>query len=154
MKRYMKEHKVVVVAVILMFVIIIGAFFVKQAFFSNSHNAVYGHRLDGIDAVKLTKGQKEKIRNGIESDSAAKSATCSLQGRIINIIITVNDDVGLDTAKSLANKVADELDQDQKKYYDIQVFIKKDNDASDFPIIGYKQNGREGFTWTKDRVAA
>ena len=58
-----------------------------------------------------------------------------------------------DTAKSLANKVLEEFDADQKSFYDFQVFVKKDNDASDFPIIGYKQNKKEGFTWTKDRVA-
>ena len=115
MKRYLKEHKIVVVATILMLIIIVIAFFVKQAFFSNSGNAVYGDRLDGIE--------------------------------------TVNDDVGLDTAKLLSSKVLEKLDEDQKKFYDIQVFVKKDTDAKDFPIIGYKQNNKESFAWTKDRSA-
>ena len=36
----------------------------------------------------------------------------------------------------------------------IQVFIKKNKDSSDFPIIGYKQNNRSDFVFTKDREAS
>ncbi len=153
MKRYIKEHKIVVVAVILLLFIIVAAFFVKQVFFSNSNNAVYGNRLDGIDEVKIDSKQKKEIINNLKNDSTVKSATYELQGKIINIVITVNDDVGLDTAKSLSNKIIEKLDKDQKKFYDIQVFIKKNNDAKDFPIIGYKHRNKDNFVWTKDRVA-
>lgn len=153
MKRFIKEHKVVVVAVILMLVIIAIAFVAKQTFFSNSDNAVYGNRLEGIDAVEIDSKQKEEILNNVKNDSTVKKATYKLQGKIINIIITVNDDVGVDTAKSLSNKVLEKLDDNQKKYYDIQVFIKKENSGNDFPIIGYKHANKDGFSWTKDRVA-
>ncbi len=153
MKRYLKEHKIVVVATILMLIIIVIAFFVKQAFFSNSGNAVYGDRLDGIEAVEIDSKQKKEIISNLENDSSVKKATYKLQGKIINVIITVNDDVGLDTAKLLSSKVLEKLDEDQKKFYDIQVFVKKDTDAKDFPIIGYKQNNKESFAWTKDRSA-
>lgn len=153
MKRYMKEHKAVVVAVILMLIIIAIAFVAKQAFFSNSKNAVYGNRLEGMDAVEIDSKQKEEILNNLKNDSVVKNATYQLQGKIINIIITVNDDVGSDTAKSLSAKIIEKLDEKQKKYYDIQVFVKKENDASDFPIIGYKHANKDNFSWTKDRVA-
>lgn len=153
MKRYIKEHKAVVVAVILMLIIIVIAFLAKQAFFSNSKNAVYGNRLEGIDAVEIDSKKQKEIINHLKDDSAVKESTYELQGKIINIIITVNDDVGLDTAKSLAGKVLEKLDDNQKKFYDIQIFIKKENGGSDFPIIGYKHSNKENFSWTKDRVA-
>ena len=153
MKRYLKEHKVVVAAVIFMLIIVVLAFFVKEAFFTNSNNAVYGNRLDGIEKVKIDSNQKDEIIKNVEEDSAVKKATYKLQGKIINITIIVNDDIGLDTAKAVAGKVLEKIEEDQKKYYDVQVFIKKDTDAKDFPIIGYKQHSKGGFSWTKDRVA-
>lgn len=151
MNRYIKEHKTVVAAVIFMFIIIILAFIVKGTFFTNSENAVYGNRLNGIEKVKIDSKQKDEIIDKLKEDSAVKKATYKLQGKIVNITIVVNDDVGKDTAKGLANKVLEKLDDKQKKYYDIQVFIKKDNDAKDFPIIGYKHHAKDNFSWTKDR---
>ena len=153
MKNYIKDHKIVVVVTFFFLVFLILAYMAKQVFFSNGSNALYGSRLDGIEAVKISKSSQEQLINKIEEDSSVKKCEYKLHGKIINVIITVNDDVGLDTAKSLANKGLEEFDTDQKSFYDFQVFVKKDNDASDFPIIGYKQNKKEGFTWTKDRVA-
>ena len=45
------------------------------------------------------------------------------------------------------------LTKDEKKFYDIQIFVKKDSDASNFPIIGYKHHAKDKFSWTKDREA-
>lgn len=153
MRHYIKEHKIVVVAILFLIILLVLSYIAKQVFFSNASNATYGSRLDGIKEVKITKDDKESLISKLEDDAAVRKCEYSLQGKIVNAIITVNDDVGLDTAKSLASKVLDSFDSDQKKFYDFQVFIKKGNDASDFPIIGYKQNAKEGFSWTKDRVA-
>ena len=145
MKKYIKQHKIVVVAVILLLILIVISFVVKNIFFSNSGNVFYGDRLKGIDEVKITSSEQKEIISKLEEDSAVVSAKYLLKGKIVNIIITVNEDVGTDTAS---------LDNDQKKFYDVQVFIKKSNDSSDFPIIGYKQNNKENFAWTKDRAAS
>ena len=149
MKKYIKQHKIVVIAVILLLILIVISFVVKNIFFSNSGNVFYGDRLKGIDEVKITSSEQKEIISKLEEDSAVVSAKYLLKGKIVNIIITVND-----TAKSLAPKVLESLDNDQKKFYDVQVFIKKSNDSSDFPIIGYKQNNKENFAWTKDRAAS
>lgn len=154
MKKYIKQHKIVVVAVILLLILIVISFVVKNIFFSNSGNVFYGDRLKGIDEVKITSSEQKEIISKLEEDSAVVSAKYLLKGKIVNIIITVNEDVGTDTAKSLAPKVLESLDNDQKKFYDVQAFIKKSNDSSDFPIIGYKQNNKENFAWTKDRAAS
>ena len=74
-----------------------------------------------------------------------------MSGKTIEVSIEINDDVAKDTAKSLTDKVTSSLSEDQKKYFDIQVFISKSSDATDFPIIGYKQRNKDGFTFTKDR---
>lgn len=154
MKKYIKENKVLVAAVILFLIAIIASFVVKAVFFSGTNNALYGDRLEGIDKVAVSSSQKKEVVSNLKGDSAVKNAKCSLQGKIVNVIITVNDDVGVDTAKSLAGKVLEKFDDDQKEFYDFQVFVKKESDASDFPIIGYKQNKKSDFVWTKDRAAS
>ena len=154
MKRYIKENKVLVAAVVLFLIAIIAAFVLKAMFFSGTNDAIYGNRLEGIDEVKISSSQKKEVVSNLEGDSAVANAKCSLQGKIVNVIITVNDDVGVDTAKSLAGKVLEKFDDDQKAFYDFQVFVKKESDATDFPIIGYKQNKKNDFVWTKDRAAS
>ena len=57
----------------------------------------------------------------------------------------------LETAKGLTTTITDNLEKTQTSYYDIQVFISKDNDDASFPIIGYKHKDKDGISWTKDR---
>ena len=154
MKQYIKEHKIVVIAVILLLILIALSFVIKNTFFSNENNAFYGDRLDGIDEVKITTSQEKDLKSNLKQDGAVQTVDYKLQGKIVNVIITVSDDVGLDAAKGLAPKVLESFDDDQKKFYDFQVFIEKKNGAADFPIIGYKQNKKDSFTWTKDRAAS
>ena len=151
MKRYLKEHKIVVAATILMLIIIVIAFFAKQAFFSNSGNAVYGDRLDGIEAVEVDSKQKKEIISNLENDSSVKKATYKLQGKIINVIALVNDDIEVNKSKEIGNKVIEKLSDKQKKYFDVQIFIKKSSKDEKFPIIGYKHHNKDNITWTKDR---
>lgn len=151
MKKYIKDHKIVLVATIFLLIFIVISYILKTMLFSNGGDATYGSRLNGIENVKVTKANKESLIKKLEDDSSVNKCECIIHGKIINAIITVNDDTSLDTAKSLASKVLEEFDDDQKSFYDFQVFITKNNESSNFPIIGYKQNHKEGFSWSKDR---
>ena len=33
----------------------------------------------------------------------------------------------------------------------VELTAKDNEELNDFPIVGYKQNGKEGLTWSKDR---
>ena len=61
---------------------------------------------------------------------AVKEATASVEGKIVEVIITVKDEISTDTAKSLSNKVLDTLTTKEKKFYDIQVFVTKDKETT------------------------
>ena len=54
--------------------------------------------------------------------------------------------------KEITKKTLTLFAEKQLKYYDIQVFMKKDVESTEFPIIGYKHQDKQGFTWTKDRA--
>ena len=151
MKNFIKNNKVTVVAFIICVIFVILVFAVKLTFFPNEGTAIYGDRLDGIEEVEITDKQQEDIIKSLEDKDEVKKVSCDIKGRTLNVLITVNDDVELDPAKALTSSVIDNLEEDQTSYYDIQVFISKDNDDTRFPIIGYKHQDKDEFSWTKDR---
>ena len=151
MKNFIKNNKVTVVAFIICVIFVILVFAVKLTFFPNEGTAIYGDRLDGIEEVEITDKQQEDIIKSLEDKDEVKEVSCDVKGRTLNVLITVNDDVELDPAKALTSSITDILEEDQTSYYDIQVFISKDNDDTRFPIIGYKHQNKDGFSWTKDR---
>ena len=151
MKNFIKNNKVAVVAFIICVIFVILVFAVKLTFFPNEGTAIYGDRLDGIEEVEITDKQQEDIIKSLEDKDEVKEVSCDIKGRTLNVLITVNDDVELDPAKALTSSITENLEEDQTSYYDIQVFISKDNDDTRFPIIGYKHQNKDGFSWTKDR---
>src|SRR5574344_2452338 len=116
-KKYLKENKIVLAIIILFIIIIVVAVVFKNILFSGTSNALYGNRLDGINKVKVTNSEKKDVINNLKGDSAVKNVSCSTQGKIINIILTVNDDIGSDTAKTLADKVLPSFSDDQLTFY-------------------------------------
>ena len=151
MKNFIKNNKVTVVAFIICVIFVILVFAVKLTFFPNEGTAIYGDRLDGIEEVEINDKQQEDIIKSLEDKDEVKKVSCDIKGRTLNVLITVNDDVELDPAKALTSSITDNLEEDQTSYYDIQVFISKDNDDTRFPIIGYKHQNKDEFSWTKDR---
>lgn len=147
--NFFKRNKGTIIAIIIFLVVLVFCVQVFNIFLSNDEKVLYGNRLDGKDKVALTSNNKSKITSALKDES--KKVEIDEQGRILNVIITANDDTSRDDAKNLASKVLDQLKDDQKKYYDIQVFIQKDVEANEFPIIGYKHHTKDNFTWTKDR---
>ena len=151
MKNFIKNNKVTVVAFIICVIFVVLVFVIKLTFFPNEASAIYGDRLDGIEDVEITNNKQKTIEKALEERDEVKNTSCDIEGRILNVIINVNDDVELDAAKGLTSSITDNLEDDQKSFYDIQVFISKDNDDTRFPIIGYKHQNKDGFSWTKDR---
>ena len=151
MKKFIKNNKVTAVAFIICVIFVILVFAIKLTFFPNEGTAIYGDRLDGIEEVEITDDEQDKIVSSLEGKDEVKKVETDIKGRTLNVLITVNDDVELDPAKALTSSITDTLDKDQLGFYDIQVFISKDNDDARFPIIGYKHQDKDEFSWTKDR---
>ncbi len=151
-KSFVKNNKITVVAFIICVIFVIFVFAIKFTFFPDEAKAIYGDRLDGIEEVEITDDQQDDIVADLEDQDAVEEASCDIEGRILNVLITVGDDVDLTTAKALTTYITDNLEEDQTSYYDIQVFISKDNeDDTSFPIIGYMHEDKDEFSWTKDR---
>ena len=143
---FIRKNKFVIIAIGVFLILVILAFQVVNMFFPEEGKALYGNRLDGIEEVEITDSKKEQIENSLKEDAITKEASVSVAGKIIEVIVTVQDDTTKDAAKALTTRVIDSLEDDEKAFYDIQIFIKKDTDASDFPIIGYKHHAKDTFS--------
>ena len=150
--NFIKKRKLLILLLILIILIIVLSIKIIGIFTENEEGAIYGERLSvksvKIDTSKETDTIKAKIGESVKSISIRR------QGRILNILITVNDDKSRDDSKNIAKDAIGELSDKIKEYYDIQLFISKDGDSEDkgqFPILGYKHHTKENITWTKDR---
>lgn len=150
---FIRKNKFVIIAIGVFLILVVLVFQIATMFFPEEGTALYGDRLDGIEEVELSNSKLTKIESKLKSDGAVKEADVSVAGKIVEVIITVQDDTSVDTAKALNTKVLDSLSNKEKKFYDIQIFVKKDSEATDFPIIGYKHHAKDTFSWTKDRGA-
>lgn len=145
--KFIKRNRSIIMALIVFFILILLCIQVKNILFPNDGLAVYGNRLDGKVEVtsNLNKKMKELLPEGATKVSVRES------GRILNVIITVSENITKDTAKSFATQSLAALSEEEAGYYDIQFFLVKNTEANDFPIIGYKIPKAEAITWTKDR---
>ena len=150
---FIRKNKFVIIAIAVFLILVIIAFQVVNMFFPEEGKALYGDRLEGIEEVELSDKKISSMSSAIEDDAAVKEASVSVAGKIVEVIITVQDDTTVDTAKGLNAIVLEQLEDDEKGFYDIQIFVKKDTDAADFPIIGYKHHAKDSFSWTKNRGA-
>lgn len=148
---FIKKNKFVILAIGIFLIVIILAFQVVSMFFPEEGKALYGERLDGIEEVTISNDKLKKIESDLTSDATVKKANAKVSGKIIEVIITVQDDATVDATKALTTRITDLLSNKEKKFYDIQLFAKKDNEATNFPIIGYKHHAKDTFSWTKDR---
>lgn len=147
--KFLKRHMFFTVAtVIFLILVIVGVIVCKNLFFSSNGNK-YGHRLDGIEQHEINGDQSARIVNSIKEDDRVVSASYTLTGRRIDVLYTVKGDVDADTAKSFANKILDVLEDEQEKYYDIEIFISCESAENEiYPIAGYKNKSASEIRWS------
>lgn len=147
--NFIKKHKVGLIVTLIIIILIVLVFFgVKNAFFSNMDEGKYGNRLAGIENYSIETSVIEEIKTMLNDTGNVNSVTYDLQGRIMNFVINVKEDVDLTTSRSLADKLAEKLSDEIKSYYDIQVFLTCNDPESElYPTIGYKHKTSVGFKW-------
>ncbi len=128
---YIRKHKLTSF-IILVYIIVVGfTFFLYKLFIGSSGKPVYGNRLDGIENVPITEEQKETITNAImDNERVLKVTKPYLNGKIFKVIIYMADAADVDSSKSLADLVVNNLTDEQKAFYDIEVYLTKFYDCT------------------------
>jgi len=151
--KFLKKNKFTIIVIVCFVLLVLAGVKAKELFFPNVGKAIYGDRLLGIENVKITDQKFEQILSSMKENSLITSITYDVHGKLVNFQMTIIDEASVADAKSLAPLVMGNFEEEQKAYYDFQLFIKKDDEAkANFPIIGYKHKNRTDFTWTKDRA--
>ena len=149
-----KKHVIrTFIFMILIALIIGGALFAKDFFFSNDNKVIYGTRAKDAKKHKIEEETINKPKEEMKEETS--NIDIRISGRIINIIIKVKEDTTLEDAKKIGIKAA-EYFKEYTDYYDIQIMIDKEVESQQFPIIGYKHHNidevQSNIVWTKDRV--
>lgn len=145
-KKHMKESIFLTVFLVIIFTCLIT--FLIMWFGGNGDK--YGTRLEGIKEVPLSDSYLNEISSAVKDEKTVSKATIDVEGRLVNIIITVKDDTTLDDAKKLSGIVKDNFTKDELAFYDIQIFLVDSgaNKESNYPIIGYKHKTSDDFVWS------
>lgn len=124
---FIKKHKLSAFIILVYIVVIVFGYFIYSLFIGSSGMPVYGERLDGIDKVTISAEQISNIETVIKKEENVVRVTKPyLSGKAFKVIITVKDTSEVAAAKALAAKIPENLNDEQKKFYDVEVFLNKD----------------------------
>lgn len=145
--EFIKKNKILVSLLVIAIVFFAAIMIIIFSNLSIGNNE-YGNRLDNIEKYPISDETINEIKTDISSYEKVTSVSYNLEGKLANFILTVDDSLEEETAKNYANKILENLSDDVKSYYDIQVLVDSDNEESEvYPIIGYKHKTTDMFVW-------
>lgn len=147
MKKFIKTHKkqcLIGGAIFLVILLVIMIWLFIVPLFSNNK---YGDRLDGIENHKISSSTVNDIESAIKENQMVSDVEYHNEGRILNFIITVSNEMSVDDAKKLGDVILDKISNDDKEYYDIQVLIDTEDENENYPIAGYKHKTEKAFDY-------
>ena len=151
MKFFRKNKLAIIAIIVLAFLIVVGTKF-KNLLVPDEGKAAYGTRLEDLNKHKLSDTLFTDIETNLKGDEKIKEVTHYVHGKIINLVITVDDSMDINTAKSLANSTIAMFKDNELSYYSLQVYVKKEDiNLNNFPIVGYKGTNATELVFTKDR---
>lgn len=150
--KWIKENKLlsILIGIILVFMIFVTIILVRLL--SGNNVSEYGDRLEGIEKVQISKKKTDKMIKELEAEEKIEKVTYlrdgkKQEGRLVSVILKVKD-VNKEEAINFGNKVLEYFDDEEKAFYDIQVYLDNvDEKNTEFPIIGYKHKTSSALVW-------
>ena len=145
--EFIKKNKILVSLLAIAIIFFVAILIIIFSNLSIGNNE-YGNRLDNIEKYPISNEVIDEIKTDISSYEKVTSVSYNLEGKLANFILTVDDSLEEETSKNYANKILENLSDDIKNYYDIQILVDSDNEESEvYPIIGYKHKTTDVFVW-------
>lgn len=149
--EFVRKHKFTVFTIVMLLVMVILAVSLVRFLIPDSNGDEYGNRLKGIEDYPIDEAKIDELKEEIGQNDAVTSVDYILEGRLIDITISVKDETERDVVKGYADQLLTYFTDEQKSYYDIQVLIKSDNEESEkYPIMGYRHKSNAGFVWSNN----
>ena len=147
--KFFKKNRTLTLILLIIIAVALAIFIFRDTINFDESTAVYGNRLEGIEKVKVTNEQKNKIKDALKNKSS--KVEVRVAGKLVNVIVETNPDISGESAKEMGSTVLAIFSEEQKAFYDFQFLIDNKENQEQFPIIGYMQHSRDSITWTKDR---
>lgn len=149
MKAFFNNHKklIIIIGIILVILIVLVGLFSLIA--PDYRKSLYGNRLESIKNHKISSQKIDNLKDDVKSLKYVSDIDYNLKGKIMNFVITVDQNTSLENAKKVGTKILEDLDKNEKENYDIQVFIVTDDKSDNYPVIGYKHKISDELVWTK-----
>lgn len=148
--EFIKKHKLKIILVGVFLILMIFAYIgVKELLYPDIRKDLYGSRLDGMEQFNVDDNRlKEEVKE-LSKDEKIEKIDSHLSGRIINYTIHIKGDLDLITSKSFGDKILEKFSDEEKQYFDFQLFIVNEVENSEYyPIVGYKHKTSLTFIWT------
>lgn len=147
--KLVKENKGIFIILGIILAFIVALLIIMTAFFPSGN--AYGNRLKGIDKVNFSKKEIKTLQEKISDRDKIKKVSIDIKGRLINILITVEEDTDINDIKDYAKEKLELFDEDEQKYYDIQFYIINEKEKKEhYPAIGYKHKTSDEIKWSND----
>lgn len=153
-KKFYREHRVftILMAIILVCVIIISTILI-QCFYIGKGTDKYGDRLDGIEEHEISDAKISDYENNLANNDKVKTADLIIEGRIIYIKVTYEDNCSLEEAESIAAKSLENFSEDEQGFYDFNITLEKNatKTSDGFLISGAHNRNGNGISWNNNR---
>lgn len=150
---YIKKNKTMIILFsVIGITILLMLYIFYVLFFHVDKSSIYGNRLEGIKEHPL-KTEINVVKDNLLKTDKVEKVSYNLKGKIINIIITIKEEVTINLAKELETIILEAYTEDQKTFYDIQIYLINNNkEQFGYPSIGYKHHTNEKFIWTNNDI--
>ncbi len=149
--KFVKKHKLKFIFLgVFLILLILAVVGVKELLYPDFRKSLYGNRLEGIEEFAVNNNQLKKVSDELLKLDKIEKVSYGLSGRIINFMITLDGDVDLITSQSFGDKILESFSEEEKKYFDFQVYLTSNVEVSEiYPKAGYKHRSSLAFKWTK-----
>lgn len=139
-KKYIKY---IIIFVVILIVSIVSFLIYKNLFASSESS-----RYEGIENYKISNDEKNAVKDKINELEGIKSIDIYTDSKIIKVVVKLKEDINFDDIKKIADESVLNFNEDNLTYYDVQFFVKSDNEESEiYPQIGYKFKTNSKFSW-------
>lgn len=148
--KKLKKHKIKLILLFVFFLLMVFAVIgIINLLYPNSKKNIYGNRLEGIENYNIDNNKLNSVNSVLNEKDEVIKVKSNLSGKIINFTITVSPETAVDSSKALTDIILENFDDEEKKYFDFQVFIiNEDSEKELYPIIGYKHFLSLNFVWS------
>lgn len=148
---FLKEHKVKLIITSLVLILFIFTLLgIKELFYPDNKKSYYGNRLEGIENHNINQTKLKKLSEQAENAKGIVKISSNIKGRVINFNIQVDETVDLISAQSLGQQMLESFSEDERGYFDFQLFIDSEETENEiYPIFGYKHKTSTIFKWSK-----